>query len=920
MSMFLKVVKNLKWLIIAFTGLVLMAVAGLVVFYLWGLPYIASSDKAHNFIDKKLYEYMGVNMVAENVKLKTSYPYITFKAGDFELLKQKKPILVLKNADTKISLSKFLMKKIVVKKLGADYIFADVNGLLSMMPKQQEKKQPLKLDWYFDFMDSLIYLKHLNLLYSVNNIDFDLDTKNISLDNTINGKWFVHFDSKMNMKQGKNGVKVAFSDKNKVYILDKKLYLDENIITFNKSKLHIKGNIVDDKKFNIDIFANDFSISNIVALIESNIVIPNGAEMLTYFDDIHGDFDFNFNASPKGLNGKIKLHHLCFLLVPIENVPVHVHGGNILVDTKNIYLKNFSGYYGTRPVNTMKFAGKVEDYMKTFKTHIEADGIVADDFAKYYLTPVIGIPINIVGKADTKVKIDYINNIIKLKWFFKVSPEDNLLVSGEPISQYKEERVIIANMSVEGMFLKIKDLNYYVTVPGVKDFYRRKLISLHGLIDFSKGVDFRVMGFKIEKPVPSGFLNIIARHELFKEGTAVGELTAVDGPKGVKLFGELTLDKIKVPSQRLYVHNANIKTNFDTMNITAEGGYRRSKYSAKANIVNNLAFPMIINSIDFSLDSMDLEKLLASFNQQGEDVVVTKAPEQDEDAPIFDITNLIIKDCKLRLGKATYKDLSAENMEATLTLDETGDLDLNSNKFDFAKGTSSAHVCCDLKKHKYHVKLGVRDVDSNLIATTLLNLPKEISGKASGIIDINTDAKMKLNGNIKFLVKEGTIGKIGLIQYVLNVASVFRNPIAMISPMTIFDLINVPNGEFQKIQGTLDIKDNVIDSIKIKSFAPYLSAYIVGNYNLEKQDATLRIYTKMTNKKKGFYGFLRNISLANVASRVSLGARNDVNYYSSEISELPPIDADEKDCQLFLTTVDGDIEHFNFLSSLKKLK
>ena len=251
---------------------------------------------------------------------------------------------------------------------------------------------------------------------------------------------------------------------------------------------------------------------------------------------------------------------------------------------------------------------------------------------------------------------------------------------------------------------------------------------------------------------------------------------------------------------------------------------------------------------------------------------------------------------------------------------EFADLDLNSNRFDFAKGHSSAHVCCDLKKHKYHVKLGVKDVDSNLIATVLLNLPKEISGKASGIIDINTDDKLKLNGNIKFRVLNGTIGKIGLIEYVLNVASVFRNPIAMINPMLVFDLINVPNGEFEKIEGTLDIKNNVVDSIKIKSFAQYLSAYIVGSYNLEKQDASLRIYTKMSNKKKGFYGFLRGISLSNIASRVSIGARNDVNYYSHEISELPSIDAEEKDSQIFLTTVDGDVEHFNFLSSLKKLR
>ena len=609
------------------------------------------------------------------------------------------------------------------------------------------------------------------------------------------------------------------------------------------------------------------------------------------------------------------------MLIPVEKVPVHIHKGNIIIDKKNIHLKNFAGYYGSKPVNTMNFEGIIKDYMKTFNAHITADGVIADDFAKYYLSPVIGIPINIVGKADTRLIIDCVNNVIKLKWFFRMSPEDNLLVSGEPISKYKEKRVIVSNMTIEGAFLRIKNLDYYVTVPGVKEFFRRKLISLHGLIDFSKGVDFRVMGFKIEKPVPSGFLNIIARHEFFKDGTAVGNLTAVDGPKGVKLFGNLTLNEIKIPSQRLFVKNANISTNFDTINVKAEGGYRRSKYELSGNMENRLSFPLVVNSLNFSLDNMDVKKLLNSFNYQSDSTETTKStPEEDDDTPTFDITNVIIKDCNLKLGKAVYNELSAENMEAKMTLDETGDLDLNSNKFDFAQGHSSAHVCCDLKNHKYHVKLGVKDVDSNLIATGLLNLPKEISGKSSGILDLNTDDTMKLNGTIKFLIKKGTIGKIGLIEYVLHVASVFRNPIAMINPMTIFDLINIPNGEFDKIQGTLDIKNNIIDSIKIKSYAPYLSAYICGNYNLEKQDASLRIYTKLTNKKKGIYGFLRSLSLSNIASRVSLGARNDVNYYSSEIAEIPQIEADETDCQIFLTTVDGDIEHFNFLSSLKKLK
>lgn len=889
--------------------------------YLCVIPSVVSSEAFQNFVDKKLSEQFGIHAVFDEVSLKTSLkPQISLIANDFELTKDGKTILVLKNFDSKINFSQIFLKKISIKKLGADYIFADINKILELSSKEEEKKEPF--DWTIDILDSELYLKNLKVIYLVNGVNIDAQAKNINIDKLNKAKSFVHFDFSSIVKKGKYVVNVKVADNNKIFIQDKKLFANNTVIYFNNSKLYLDGWAKDNQKYKFNVSAKEFDISNIVSVIETDLLIPNGSEMLTYFDNIEGDFDFDLVASEKGLDGNIKLHHLCFILIPIENVPVHIHNGLINIDKKNIYLKNFSGYYGTRPVNTLSFYGRIDDYIKSFKTTIWVDGVVADDFAKYYLSPVIGVPVGIVGKADTKVIIKYFNNVVNLKWFFRVSPEDNLLVGGAPITPYKEDRVVISDMSIIGTKLKIKNLNYYVTVPGVKDFYRRKLISLHGLIDFAKGVDFRVMGFEIEQPVPSQFLNLIIRQEIFKNGTAVGKLTAVDGPKGVKLFGNLTLDKIAIPSQRLLVDSANLTTNFDTINIKASGGYRRSKYSLTGNMVNNIAFPLIVNNLDFTLDSIDVEKLLNSFNQQGDGKTHNAVKEENlsEEAPTFDFTNIIIKDCNLHLGKAVYGDLVAENISAKLTMDKNGDLDIDSNKFDFAGGYSSAHVCCDLKEHEYHVRLGVKDIDSNLIATTLLNLPKEISGKASGIMDLRTDDSMKLNGNLKFIIKDGTIGKIGLIEYVLNVASVFRNPLAMISPMIIFDLVNVPDGKFDKIQGSLDINDNLVDNIKIKSFAQYISAYIVGKYDLERKDAALRVYTKFSNKKKGVYGFLRNISLRNVAQRVSLGARNDVNYYSSDISELPDIDADEKDTQLFVTKIDGDLESNNFLSSLKKLR
>ena len=255
-----------------------------------------------------------------------------------------------------------------------------------------------------------------------------------------------------------------------------------------------------------------------------------------------------------------------------------------------------------------------------------------------------------------------------------------------------------------------------------------------------------------------------------------------------------------------------------------------------------------------------------------------------------------------------------------MSLDKDSIFKLKSNKFEIAEGHSSLDVNCDLRNQKYNIRLGIKDVNSDIMSTALLNLKREISGKASGLIELYTDETLKLNGSIKFIVQNGTIQKIGLVEYVLKFAALFRNPLAMISPSVFSDMINIPEGNFDKITGDMKIRNNIVELMRIKSYSPQLSAYVVGSYNMENSDAILRIYTKFSNKNKGFAGFLRNFSLNSLANRIPLNSRNESNYYAAELEHLPAIDADEKDCQIFLTKVDGDVEHNNFISSLKKIK
>ena len=55
------------------------------------------------------------------------------------------------------------------------------------------------------------------------------------------------------------------------------------------------------------------------------------------------------------------------------------------------------------------------------------------------------------------------------------------------------------------------------------------------------------------------------------------------------------------------------------------------------------------------------------------------------------------------------------------------------------------------------------------MASAILGLPRQISGKAKGLIELTTDETLKLNGDIKFRITNGTIEQVGYVEYILKV-------------------------------------------------------------------------------------------------------------------------------------------------------
>jgi len=928
--------ERLKLIFKLFAAVVLFFVgtAALLLFaYLKVLPWAVSQPKVVSYIENTASKALGTDVYINQPILKTELsPEIYFSVNSV----QAANILDIKNLNANISIAQVSSKNIIIKNVNLDYIFADVNKITDL-PVFKLKKPSTKSNWNVDIFQSVLNVKKAQINYLYNKDTYiSLKANDLHISDEIKKK-YIKFKIAAKISKNKNSVNIDAYDNGGVYIKDGKTIIIKNsIVKLNGVDIDVCGNINKKYEFNTRLIGKNTSIPVVITLLDSQIIENNLSKELTYFKDIDGNFDFTAHFGNKKFYGDLNLNKLSFKLIPFQNLPILLNSGKVKFTEKDIYLKDFKGFYNNRPDNKMDFSGSVRDYIKSVDTDLTGNAVVTNDFTENYLSKMVNYPIQMKGIADTRVMLKSKYGKIDLTWLYRFKQGNGFLFDGEEtFMNDTATRVLVAKMHFENMLLNIKSIDYHAGRPGDdKKEVKVPLLNMFGNIDFSNGKTFvKDFGLSLPKPMPSGFLNMLIKQQLFRNGTFTGHMRVINTGKYPVLEGEMKADKVGIPSQRLFIKEGIFKTDKDNMHISANGRYRRSAYDMTGVINNEIKFPILVKNLALTLESVDIEKYLQIFNQQNpteaaQDVKVAvsnsvaKGGDIDDDTTeqTFDLANLIVEECILKAKSGFYKGINFSNVIATLKLDKNSLLKITTNLFEIAEGYASANSECDLRNHKYSLGLMIRDVNSDIIATSLLNLSKEIYGKASGLIKLDADDSLKLNGRIQFRVHDGVIAKIGLVEYVMKVASLFRNPLAMISPSVFSDLVSVPEGKFDLIDGDLKIKNNIILPMIIKSSAPQLSSYIVGTYNLENQDSSLRIYTKFSNRKKGLFGMFRNISLNALANRIPMSSRNDTNYYESEISKLPPIEADEKDCQIFLTKVDGDIEHNNFISSLKKIK
>ena len=888
------------------------------ILYKFIIPSIVSNPKTAEITAKQIGKLINSNIEIKNMKLKTGKE-IAFAVESFEIIKNKNRILYLKNIDILISLEDIFQKRIIAKKIIADEIYAEADKLQEILPKTEKKKEKKPSPVEFDMRGVLLGVKKTEINYNDKDLFVDFRARHMIFDRT-NERKYLHFDFDFKLKKAGKVISVSANDNNRFYMENKKAYIVNFPIKIDKSSVII--NAQSDNKFNysLNISAKNFNAHDIYDIVVSNIIVANGKEILEPIQNVNGSVNFNIKLANSDFGGSIDVNSVNFEVKQLLNMPVKVQKGHVDIGNKDISLKDFGGYYNNKKINNFEFKGDIKDYQKTCDTKILSKVFVTNDFFKNYLSKMLNSPITLVGDVDSFLKITSKNGSFDLVWYFVLKEGEGFNLSGQSMVLKDYQSLFKVDLSVIKNILRINTIDYFIA-----DKLKRgmdPLLKMSGDIDMAQNMKYLELNLDIPRPLPSEFLNFLAGQKIFKKGNISGKMNVDNHGKVPVLNGEFAFDKVIVPAQGLFMRSAKMTASGNTIKLNSEGKFRRANYNFDGLLVNEIKLPIVVKDVNLTIDNIDVERILNPKPPKDEEYIIAQKQDDyiNEEVHEFKKGILVIEKCAFNLVKGVYKEINFGNLKADLTLDKNCKLNIQSNKFDIADGISTLRVKADLANRNYYLRLGVKDVNSDIMASSILGLPRQISGKAMGLIELNTDKTLKLNGDIKFRIKDGTIEQVGYVEYILKVASLFRNPLAMISPSMVVDLVNIPEGKFDEIYGEMKLSDNIINRMKIESTAPELATLIFGRYDLTNNDATLRIYTKFSDKGKGFAGALRNLSLNSLATKISISSRNDSNYYSNELSQIPKLKSGEERAQVFLTKVDGDVLNFNFLSLLKRIK
>jgi hypothetical protein len=246
---------------------------------------------------------------------------------------------------------------------------------------------------------------------------------------------------------------------------------------------------------------------------------------------------------------------------------------------------------------------------------------------------------------------------------------------------------------------------------------------------------------------------------------------------------------------------------------------------------------------------------------------------------------------------------------------------------DMYNGKFGGNIEYNLKNDGFATKLQARSVSASPIFDIILLKKDSLSGTMDFDSELtgNMLSKQSLNGNVKFVVRNGHMGTLGKLEHLLYAQNVIADNMLRTSLSGVTRAITLRDtGLFKYLRGDIDLKDGIAHINSLQSQGPLMSLFIKGQYNPMIDYAKLIVLGRLSNEIIESLGPFGDFSLNKLMIMLT-GDENKLNIQAEDIDKLPQLPA--KNTKEFMTVINGILEkpssvvQFSWISySQKSLK
>ena len=854
-------------------SVLLLFVIGLYLCVVCVLPGIINSKAAINKLQSFIHNKTGVETTITGLNLKISPKFVIVLNIDSVDAKNNNVSV----ADIKKLALKYQLLQKHLTLVSAENIFID-GTYLKGVNKKSKRKGSGKLE--------LNKIPEIHIQKFV----FKSDEVNINVENLNTDDNFITLKAAINTLILKEALKLG--DSGSFQITENKLKANKFEISLGNSHLYLDGVLVDkDKSRDFDIIGEKLPVSEIMPmLLKFQKSKDPSKKFLENFKNFKGTVGVNLKINNDGIWGTCTANNLGANAVWFD-IPLFFQEAVFNFEGETITSAAVGILGNEKVTHTLNITDLLNPQKKLVVGEMNTTLTPKFKFVPG-LTVLNSANVNLVYKIKDRKPDVYYNSDIPVK--------SDLIYNSFYFGLRDYKRKIYGNTFKDDNDLYLKKYKYSYFNSDKENV----VLSGDGL--FIKNIDKK----DPDKFVPQ-FLTICTN------GYAPTSVIGAFGEKvrGGEFKGDLkydfknnqvlgTFDIIKARHQAFKIDNAHVIAQNGIFTITSDGLYKGEKYTAELSAKNNIFGETLIYNMKLFLDKLVLE------TTENTNKKPRKANSKDFSKTVKE-NPLTINNWEIAINKIIRDKFVLENVKLVGSM-KNNIFDFKMKEMKFANGTINANGFYDFGKNISKMTFEAENIDSNKVAEMTLNLQDQISGIAKAKVDISAKDMFKyLDADCAFEVKEGYMPKLGDKELAI------KDTKYKLSEITNLDL---SQKDLMKddIKGSFYVHNTEINNINLTTWHPLSAMFLEGNYEMEKQYADLQLfwhYSKEAPKGVRIFGIPISLIL-----KVVFRPEYSKEQYKSKLSEIPQINADEKNSIYYRIQLKGDINNNKTSLMLKEIR